>query len=269
MEDAAGNRRLAAGPIAPFAVDNVPAPVAPAPGPVGPSVSGTVPRGTVRLSFLAPLRRRSCARALRARACFRRVLRLVERRGAAVTQRYGRPVALRGRVLLADGSPVAGARVVLRGIRRGAAVAPARAGALSDGRGRFALRLGRGPSERLRAEWLPAGALAPLRSRTLTRRVRAGLTVSARRAGGLTILRGMLHGGRRPAAGVPVLAEALTPRGPAVLGRALVRRGERGLTLRVRLPEGRWRVRLRALRAPGWPFAEGRSRAIAVRGPAG
>ena len=279
VEDAAGNRRLAAGPVSPWIVDNEPSPSPPppvltpppsVPAPVGPVVAAAVPpRARLELWFVTLARRQVCERRLAGtgteRACVRRPVGFAERRGAALTQRYGRELALTGRVELADGSPVSGARILVQRRPSGAAAVSERGVARSDSRGRFSFRLGRAGGERIAVSWQPAGALAPVRSRTLTRRVRAGLSLAVG-AGG-TRLRGTLHGGRRPRSGVPVLAEAWTRRGWAVIARTRVRPGRRAFDLPAALPPGRWRVRLRALATPGWPYEEGTSptRAIYVR----
>ena len=269
VEDAAGNTRVAAGPVWPWIVDNVVAadgsggvPAAPAP-PGGPGAPGPAPpaRAAARISlwFVVPSRRRVC----RAGRCRRLPARFTERRGSSLTQRYGRRLLLSGRVELADGRPVAGATLTLRRLVHGARRPSERSVARSDRHGRFSVRLGRSSSERISVLWRPAGGWPAVSSRTLTRRVRAGVGLLP--YGGAGPLRGVLHGGRRPWLGVPVVAELRTRAGWLVFAGTRVTPGMRGFTLPAPRGPGVSVVRLRSLAAPGWPYGQGTSRAARIR----
>jgi hypothetical protein len=284
VEDAAGNRRVAAGPVSPWIVDNVagpvvetppapdPAPAGPAPGSAGSATTGSglaaaaqAVRARVELWFVTVSHRRVCERTIAGRSVCRRLpVRFTKRRGAALTQRYGRGLQLGGRVEQLDGSPVSGAHIVVRRLARGAPRWSERTAARSDRDGRFSLRLGRAAGERIQVAWTPAGAPGPVTSRTLTRRVRAGLALSVR-GGWPPALRGILHGGARPGVGVPVRAEAWTRAGWSVFAETRIRPRQRAFSLPLSLPRGSWRVRLRALAAPGWPYEEGTSRSLRLR----
>lgn len=242
VEDAAGNRRVAAGPIEGWEVRNA-APPAPSPAPDG--VAGTA-RARIELFFAAP---RSARR----------------RTTAAV--RYPRGVRLAGRLLTLRGRPIAGARLIVRRRRVGSRrIAHVAVRTRLDGR--FGVRLGRAPSERIRVAYHPPSTRRPVLSRSLTRLSRAGVRVRvSRRAldtGERVVLSGRLLGGRRPPRGVTVLAEVRLRAGWTLYARRRVARRDRFRASGRFGRPGRYAFRVRVLRARGYPFEPSRSRTVGV-----
>jgi hypothetical protein len=286
VEDAAGNRRVALGPLTGWRVDNSVArrppamgapPRAPAAG--APLARAPVPNGTPatersRLDFFfaAPRTRRVCRLVLDRRLRTRRRCRRVRtgesvRRGAMLATPYGRRVRLRGRLMTLDGRPIRGAQLHLRRLRRGARRPLERFDVRTDRDGRFHTTLGRSPSERIRAVYYPTSATRrPVISRVLIRRVPAGMWLRARRRGARLTLHGRLLGGSRPAAGVRVRAELRMIGRWAALGELRVRRVS-GFVIRGTVrPRGALRVRLRVLRSRGYPYEPSTSRTVRLPG---
>ena len=157
VEDAAGNTRLAAGPVDGWTVGNaaVPAPAIGGPGfglPAGGRANGVpaTTRARLALSFVTAGKR--CRRVVGPSGRVRRRCRRASGRSrrAALSVPYARGVSLAGRLTTRRGRPIRGARVVVR--RRIAAGRPTRRFVARTGAdGRFRLRLGRSPTERIRA----------------------------------------------------------------------------------------------------------------------
>jgi len=277
VEDAAGNRRVAhGGPIARWQVDNHPprrSPPVPAPRGAPPVANGdpATERSRLELFFVAPKMRRVCRLVLLRRSRARRRCRRVRtgesvRRGAILRSPYGRRVRLAGRLMTLDGRPIRGALVRLRRRRGGARRALEGRVVRTDAAGRFRATLGRSPSERIRAVYYATSATRrPVLSRVLGRRVPARATIRAARRGAVVSVRGRLHGGSRPAAGVRVRAE-LRLRGRWVTFAAWRVRGRASFASRRRLGSGGpLRMRLRVLRARRYPYEPSVSRPVRVR----
>ena len=283
VEDAAGNRRVAGGPIEGWTVRNAPAPAILAP-PIG--VSPLVPeaetngtpaseRSRLELFFVTARTRRQCYRALGARGrvdrrCRRLRTGLSTRREAVLRTSYGRRALLSGRLMTLGGEPIRGARLHLRRLRRGTRRAFERFDVRTDTAGRFRTVLGRSPSERIRvAYYANSSTRRPVLSRTLTRLVRAGVAVRASRRilprGGRVVLRGRLHGESRPPGGVLAIAEVrLRGRWTAFAERRVGPSGRFRASGRFHR-SGRYALRARVPRAAGYPYEPAVSRTVRVR----
>jgi hypothetical protein len=282
VEDAAGNRRVALGPLTDWRVENHPARlsspglVARPPAPPVPVPNGipATERSRLDLFFAVPRTRRICGLVLNRRSRPGRRCRRVRtgesvRRGAVLATPYGRRVRLRGRLMTLDGRPIRWAQLHLRRLRRGARRPLERFDVRTDRAGRFHTVLGRSPSERIRAVYYPTSATRrPVISRALVRRVPAGIWLRASRHGARLALHGRLLGGSRPAGGVRVRAELRLGGRWAGLAERRVRGGPSFVIGRTVGRRGPLRVRLRVLRSPGYPYEPSVSRVakIAARG---
>ena len=279
VEDAAGNRRVAGGPIEGWTVRNLPIPQPP-PASVSPPMAGSngVPateRSRLELFFVTARTRRQCHRAVGAHGQIRRRCRRVRtglstRREAVVRMAYGQRALLAGRLMTLGGTPIRGARLHLRRLRRGTRRAFERFDVRTDSGGRFRTELGRSPSERIRvAYYATSSTRRPVLSRTLTRLVRAGVALSPSRRtlprGGRVVLRGRLHGERRPRSGVLAIAEVLLRgRWTAFAERRVGPSGRFRASGRFHRP-GRYSLRVRVPRAAGYPYEPSISRKVRVR----
>lgn len=272
VEDAAGNRRVAGGPIEGWKVRNGPA--------IQPPVAGT--NGTpasehsrLELFFVTARTRRRCHRAVGADGRIRRRCRRVRtglstRREAVLRTSYGQRTLLSGRLMTLGGEPIRDARLHLRRLRRGTRRAFERFDVRTDSGGRFRTALGRSPSERIRvAYYATSSTRRPVISRTLTRLVRAGVAVRPSRRllprDGRVVLHGRLHGESRPPGGVLVIAEVLLRgRWTAFAERRV------GVSRRFRASgrfhrPGRYALRVRVPRGAGYPYEPSVSRTVRVR----
>ncbi|HTT93400.1 MAG TPA: hypothetical protein VMF55_01920 [Solirubrobacterales bacterium] len=195
--------------------------------------------------------------------------------GAGLAVDYGTAAALRGRLTDARGGAVAGRPVAVT-VRQAAGLGrPERHRVMTDPRGRFALRLPPGTSRRVTAAFRGGRGLAPAPRRSLTLRVRAGVTLSAvpteLRTGDSVRLRGRVRlgpaglSGRGKLIAIQYLERATRRWRPALVVRADAR-GRFDTTYRFRYVTGVALIRLRAT-APaegGWPFARGSSAPVTV-----
>ena len=105
-------------------------------------------------------------------------------------------------------------------------------------------------------------------SRTLIRRTPAPVHVRLRSrrlpAGGRVVLLGRLRGGRRPSAGVPVVAEVRLRGHWTEFAQRRVRADGRFRVSGRFHVRGRFALRARVLPTPGYPFEPSPSRAVAV-----
>lgn len=283
VEDAAGNRRVAAGPVDGWRVENrlgagdtlpppsagPPAGPAPRGEPISPNGTPAVERARLELYFRVRRTRRRCRAELGPRGelgrrCARVPGRSSVRRGAVLRSPYGRRARLTGRLMTLDGRPIRGARLHLRRTRRGTRHALERFDVRTGPAGRFRTVLGRAPSERIRAVYYATSATRrPVRSRVLVRRVGAGIAIRAGRRAG--VVRGRLHGGSRPRAGVRVAGEVRIGRRWVGFAHRRVR-ARASFVLALRAPGGHSRrVRLRVLRTAGYPYEPSVSRAVVLR----
>lgn len=278
VEDAAGNRRLAFGPVDGWFVDNRPPRAVQAPGPpvrkAPTAIANGVPateRSRMDLFFVVDRTRRTCRWQLdrggrTRRRCTRVRTGRSIRRGAVLGTPYGRRVRLTGRLMTLDGRPITGAQIHLRRLRRGARRSLERFDVRTDASGRFRTTLGRSPSERIQGVYYATSATrSPVLSRALVRRVPAGIAIRVVRRGRGAVLRGRLYGGSRPRSGVRVRAE-LRRRGHWVAFAERRVRGHASFTasLRLRGPVSR-RMRFRVLRSAGYPYEPSVSREVLVR----
>jgi hypothetical protein len=278
VEDAAGNRRVARGPLTGWRVYNQPQRTPPARDPArAPATARPVPNGTpassrsrLELFFLAPRTRRSCSLVVDRRSRTRRRCRRGRRgdsirRGAVLKTPYGRRVRLQGRLMTLDGRPIVRAQLHLRRLRRGALRPLERFDVRTDRHGRFRTTLGRSPNEQIRTLYYPTStSRRPVLSRLLVRRVPAGIRLRARRRAGILTLLGRLLGGSRPAAGVRVRAELRLRGRWAVVAERRVRGDARFALRRPLRRRGPLRVRLRVLRSNGYPYEPSISRVVAL-----
>jgi hypothetical protein len=196
--------------------------------------------------------------------------------GSALTVDYGTGVVVRGRLTDARGAAVA-ARPVAVGVRAAAGIGrgPERRRVITDRDGRFGLRLPPGTSRHATVAFHGGGGFAPARRRSLTLRVRAGLSLIADptelRTGESVHLRGRVRlgpaqvSGRGKLIAIQYLERATRRWRPALVVRTDAE-GRFDTSYRFRYVTGVARIRLRAT-APaegGWPFARGSSAPVTV-----
>jgi hypothetical protein len=193
-----------------------------------------------------------------------------------LTVDYGTGVVVRGRLTDARGAAVA-ARPVGIGVRAAAGIGQRleRRRVITDRNGRFALRLRPGTSRHVTVAFHGGGGFAPARRRSLTLRVRAGLSLFADptelRTGESVHLRGRVRlgpaqvSGRGKLIAIQYLERATRRWRPALVVRTDAE-GRFDTSYRFRYVTGVARIRLRAT-APGeggWPFARGSSAPVTV-----
>lgn len=194
--------------------------------------------------------------------------------GKALTVDYGTAVKVRGRLIDGHGAGVAG-RPVLITVRAAAGLGSDRQRLLTDGSGRFELRLPPGTSRHLTVAFHGGGGLAPAPRRSLTLRVRAGVSLTAEptslRTGESVRLRGRVRlgpahvSGRGKLIAIQYLERATKRWRPALVVRTDAK-GRFDTSYRFRYVTGIARIRLRAT-APaegGWPFARGSSSPVTI-----
>jgi hypothetical protein len=196
--------------------------------------------------------------------------------GSALTVDYGTAVAMRGRLTDARGAAVTG-RLVTVGVRAAAGIGrgPERRTVITDRDGRFGLRLPPGTSRHLTVAFHGGGGFAPAARRSLTLRVRAGLSLIADptelRTGESVHLHGRVRlgpaqvSGRGKLVAIQYLERATKRWRPALVVRTDAK-GRFDTSYRFRYVTGVARIRLRAT-APaegGWPFARGSSAPVTV-----
>jgi hypothetical protein len=203
------------------------------------------------------------------------ILRFSNTRRTRQTVRYFEKVGVRGRLINADGNPIAGAelRLLTRDLRQGAGAIDRR-GVRTRSDGSFRLTVRAKASRQLQVAWRArANDQRFAANGYLTLQARASGTLFARpravRVGRSVRLRGRLKGVRR--AGVPVVlqgkllgarsfqtfADTSSSRGGAFRAR---------YTFRSAASRGRTFVfRARIRRAPGFPYETGVSRTVRVR----
>lgn len=196
-------------------------------------------------------------------------------RRSGLTVEYGTAVEVRGRLTDARGRGVGGRRVAVT-VRAAAGVgAPERRRVLTDPGGGFSLRLPAGVSRRITVAFHGGGDLAPARPRSLTLRVRAGVTLAADptelHTGDSVRLRGRVRlgparlSGRGKLIAIQYLEQATRRWRPALVVRTDAE-GRFDTGYRFRYVTGVARIRLRAT-APaegGWPFARGSSSPVTI-----
>lgn len=198
------------------------------------------------------------------------------RSGEAISVGFGAAAALRGRLTGPGGTGLADRqlRVAIRP-SRGALGRTVRATLRTGERGGFELRLGPGPSRRLRVAFPGDRRFEPARRAPLELRVRAGVTLraapSSLRTGEAVRLRGRVRsrGAALPRRGKLVAIEYLeeaTGRWRPVLVTRSDRRGRFRARYRFRYVRGSAAIRLRATALPEerWPYAPGSSVPVTV-----
>jgi hypothetical protein len=191
------------------------------------------------------------------------------RRRARATVGYGRRPTVSGTLTSATGAPVAGAGVCV--ITRSLAPGARRRlhpGLVTDARGRFSYRLGRGPSRSVKVVHAAADGAA---TRTVRLRVRASVRLRSTRRrlrnGQALWLVGRVRGGPVPENGAVVELQAKRETGWQTFGTARARRGGR---FRFRYQFSRttgvqhYRLRARVPSQSGYPYAPGASRPVRV-----
>ena len=198
------------------------------------------------------------------------------RGGSALTVDYGTAALVRGRLTDARGTGVAGRQVAVA-VRAAAGIGPGpeRRRVVTDREGRFGLRLPPGTSRRVTVAFHGGGGFAPARRRSLTLRVRAGLSLTADptelRTGESVHLRGRVRlgparvSGRGKQVAIQYLERATKRWRPALVVRTDAE-GRFDTSYRFRYVTGVARIRLRAT-APaegGWPFTRGSSPPVTI-----
>jgi hypothetical protein len=193
---------------------------------------------------------------------------------SGLTVDYGTAVEVRGR--LSDARGGVERRPVAILVRAAAGIGEAeRHRALTDAAGRFALRLPPGTSRRIDVAFHGDHGFAPARPRSLTLRVRAGVTLAADptdlHTGDSVNLRGRVRlgpahvSGRGKLVAIQYLERATKRWRPALVVRTDAQ-GRFDTSYRFRYVTGVARIRLRAT-APaegGWPFARGSSLPVTI-----
>lgn len=160
-----------------------------------------------------------CARADGARRCHHAVIRAFAKRPASRALPCCHGALVGGRLVDADGEPLAGQRVdVIETFARGSRTGTRATPATTDDDGTFRVRLGPGPSRQVSAAFAGTRRLTRADGRRLRLRVRAGvkLRVSATRVqvgGAPVVFRGRVFhpGARIPPTGLPVQLEFRLP----------------------------------------------------------
>jgi len=194
-------------------------------------------------------------------------------RAATLTSGYGRAETIAGRLTAAGGAPIAGARVnVLATPSYSGASTAAMAGVDTNAAGRFTMRLPAGTSSRtLRFEYSAAMGSPPVVTKTLTLRVRAGLTLGiaprTTGVGGTIRFSGRLRGRPIPKGGKLLVLEARSP-GGAWLEFDVIRSDARGrfhAGYRFKFPgPALYQFRVLCEAEADYPFATGASRVVGV-----
>ena len=183
-------------------------------------------------------------------------------------QRYGRRALVKGRLRSADRKPVPQAPVEIRARRRGAGSYSQPRTVTTDRRGRFRLRLRRGPARRIRLSYCAPGGGA---QRHLQLVVRAGARLRATprslQNGQTVRFSGRLRGAPFPETGVPVALQARA--GKRWITFATIRTDRTGrfrhrYTFRATTGHQRYRFRARIGRDSRYPYAPGRSNRVTV-----
>lgn len=181
---------------------------------------------------------------------------------------YGRRTLLTGRLRGADRQPIPGAPVQVRGRRRGAASYGEARTFTTDTRGRFRLRLPRGPARRIRLSYCAPGGGGRTHLQLIVR-ARARLRAAPRslRNGETVRFRGRLLGKPIPASGVPIVLQARA--GRRWITFATLRSDGKGrfnhrYTFRATTGHQRYRFRARVGRDSRYPYAPGRSNSVLV-----
>jgi hypothetical protein len=194
--------------------------------------------------------------------------------GSGLTVDYGTAAVVHGRLTDARGAGIAG-RPVRVTVRAAAGLGSERHRLLTDSGGRFELRLPAGTSRQLSVAFHGGGGLAPAPRRSLTLRVRAGVSLTAEpaalRTGESVRLRGRVRlgpahvSGRGKLIAIQYLERATRRWRPALVVRTDAK-GRFDTSYRFRYVTGVARIRLRAT-APaegGWPFARGSSSPVTI-----
>jgi hypothetical protein len=196
--------------------------------------------------------------------------------GSSLTVDYGIPVEVRGRLTDARGGGVERrpVTVVVRGAA-GIGGAPERRRVVTDGAGRFGLRLPAGTSRRVVVAFHGGGGFAPVPRRSLALRVRAAVSLAAEPTDLDTGESVRLHGRVRlgPArvshrgklVAIQYLERATGRWRPALVVRTDAK-GRFNTRYRFRYVTGLAEIRLRATASAegGWPFARGSSAPVTV-----
>ena len=196
--------------------------------------------------------------------------------GVPLTVDFGAAVELRGRLTDAHGEGIADRPVrVSAHPAGGSGAAPSHRRVVTDGAGRFRLRLPAGTSRRVSVSFGGGGGFGSARGRPLSLRVRAAVSLAVTplrlRTGESVELRGRVRPGaaRIPARGklvtIQYLEQASGRWRPALVARTDAR-GRFKLRYRFRYVTGEARIRLRATALPEarWPYAEGSSAPVTV-----
>jgi hypothetical protein len=191
--------------------------------------------------------------------------------GSGLTVDYGTAAVVHGRLTDARGAGIAGRPVAIT-VRAAAGLGSERHRLLTDSGGRFELRLPAGTSRQLSVAFHGGGGLAPAPRRSLTLRVRAGVSLTAEpaalRTGESVRLRGRVRlgpahvSGRGKLIAIQYLERATRRWRPALVVRTDAK-GRFDTSYRFRYVT---RIRLRAT-APaegGWPFARGSSSPVTI-----
>lgn len=189
------------------------------------------------------------------------------------TVSFGRTAVATGRLVAADGRPVAGARVDVRTrlLRLGSTFVPG-SPVITGPDGGFAVPLPAGPSRQVRLEYRTRVAdPEPVVRLDLTMAVRGRLSLrrsaSKVRPRGAVRFSGRLAGGPVPPRGVAVELQAYERgRGWRTIRTVRSRRdGSYRTTYRFNAPRGRFAFRLRLRPSDAYPYARAESRTVRVR----
>ncbi len=187
--------------------------------------------------------------------------------------RFGSVQSIAGRLTSPGGAPIGGATIDVRALRSYAGAVAKQSHLTTTGNGNFAMRIVGGPSQSLSFAYRARdGDAAPVVTRTLTLKVRAGVTLSVAPhttgVGRSIRFRGRLLGGPIPSGGMPLVLEARSL-GSAWIEFKVVRTDARGnfrAAYRFKFPgPAQYLFRARVEPESDFPFAGGSSRVVGVR----
>jgi hypothetical protein len=196
-------------------------------------------------------------------------------RKADRTLAFGATTSIEGQLTSSNGAPIGSATLQVEQRAIGVASPPTRVGTVTtDAKGRFTYRLARGANRSLRFTYTAfPGDLGPVASAQVSVHVRAGVSLKASpervRIGTVLTFKGRVLGSgtRRAVVTIYALTNGPRPRIPVETFRAAAN-GQFTYRYRFRSIPGpvTYKFEARVLKQTGFPYVEGASRPVSVRG---